>query len=135
MVGGGKQGRVYVVDANTMRSLQNHDGPGGDGFQGFQGFLNNYHSTSRPSCLKALDGGNSDNCGHLLMRKTCCLASAPTRKQRKAISVWAALYRFLLPVLRTLRAKHHAGFVYWPHSPAEGLLYAMPEKEHVSLQV
>jgi outer membrane protein assembly factor BamB len=44
LVGGGKQGRVYVIDTSTMQSLQDHTQPGDDGFEGFQAFYNLYPS-------------------------------------------------------------------------------------------
>jgi len=44
LIGGGKQGRYYVLDTATMAQSQNAT-PGPDGFQGFQAFLNTYHPT------------------------------------------------------------------------------------------
>ena len=41
LIGGGKQGRVYVLNAKTMALAQN--ATSADGFEGFQGFLNTYH--------------------------------------------------------------------------------------------
>ncbi len=41
VIGGGKQGRVYVLDSNTMALAQDTNMP--DGFQGFQAFQNTYH--------------------------------------------------------------------------------------------
>jgi len=44
LIGGGKQGRYYVLDSATMTQSQNAT-PGTDGFQGFQAFVNTYHPT------------------------------------------------------------------------------------------
>ena len=44
LIGGGKQGRYYVLDTATMTQSQNAT-PGADGFQGFQAFVNTYHPT------------------------------------------------------------------------------------------
>jgi hypothetical protein len=76
LVGGGKQGRVYVLDASNMLSLQDHDklgADGSDGFEGFQAFINNHHADSRQnSCTKPFDNGNPDKYCRKLQNKTCC---------------------------------------------------------------
>src|SRR5262249_26683547 len=42
LIGGGKQGRVYVIDPRKMTLTQNQTG--GDGFEGFQAFQNTWHN-------------------------------------------------------------------------------------------
>jgi hypothetical protein len=52
LVGGGKQGRYYVVDTSNMQLAQD-PAPAG-GFDGFQAFINTYHNdSSQPACSAA----------------------------------------------------------------------------------
>ncbi len=51
VLGGGKQGRYYVVDARTMRLTQDRYRPPAWPFDGFQAFFNTWHrNASRPAC-------------------------------------------------------------------------------------
>lgn len=53
LVGGGKQGRYYVIDTSTMTLAQDPAGPP-YGFDGFQAFTNTYHNnSSQPACAGA----------------------------------------------------------------------------------
>ena len=62
LVGGGKEGRVYVLNASTMQLAQ--DNMADDGSEGFQAFFNNYHNTQNsrgtsPTCTAKFDNGNA----------------------------------------------------------------------------
>ncbi len=142
LVGGGKQGRVYVIDTTTMRSLQDHTQPGGDGFQGFQAFYNQLHprnklSAANHSCTERYDSGNPDAyCRQLhnfdVLTKQCDYQMTPLNTASPAQDD-SICY---LPVscyqsCQAYGPNIHAGFVYWQLSATEGRLYAMPEKEHV----
>jgi LGFP repeat len=53
LVGGGKQGRYYVIDTSTMNLAQDPAAPP-LGFDGFQAFTNTYHNdNSKPACTGA----------------------------------------------------------------------------------
>jgi hypothetical protein len=128
LIGGGKQGRVYVVETSTMRSLQNHTGPGDDGFEGFQAFVNNYHpiSNSGPgSCTASFDDGNPDKyCRDFhdedILHNNKCVVT-------NACSMPISCYQYC----QGYGPNIHAGFVYWQTDAASGMIYAMPEKESV----
>jgi hypothetical protein len=157
LVGGGKQGRVYVLDATTMRSLQDDTRAGGDGFEGFQAFYNQFHptvkllATSLPtsrfeshSCTHEYDGGDPDNYCRQLHNEDL-LAADKFGKNKCPYDMNMALDPVLpiqdssvcyVPVVcyqycQPYGPNIHAGFVYWQVSPTQGRLYAMPEKEHV----
>jgi hypothetical protein len=54
LIGGGKQGRVYVMDSQTMKLSQNQTSV--DGFQGFQAFRNTWHDDhQQPECAANAD--------------------------------------------------------------------------------
>jgi hypothetical protein len=126
LIGGGKQGRVYVIDTSTMRSLQDHTQPGDDGFQGFQAFHNNYHPLSGPkSCTAAFDNGNPDKyCRdlHLDVSQKC-----PYVQPTDSCSLPISCYQYC----QAYGPNIHAGFVYWQDAAGSGIIYAMPEKENV----
>jgi hypothetical protein len=53
LIGGGKQGRYYVINDATMNLAQNAT-PDALGFDGFQAFLNTYHhDNTKPACPPA----------------------------------------------------------------------------------
>jgi hypothetical protein len=54
LVGGGKQGRFYVVNSSNMQLAQD-PAPSG-GFDGFQAFINTYHNDSSQSACSAYGG-------------------------------------------------------------------------------
>jgi hypothetical protein len=129
LVGGGKQGRIYVIDPSTMQSLQDHTGD--DGFQGFQAFFNNYHTThstdEQPeACTNRYDHSNSKNsdhyCRQLQTKDLVAMCDAP-----RNCYIPTSCYQYC----QGYGPNIHAGFVYWQPDPNWGLLYAMPEKEHV----
>jgi hypothetical protein len=62
LIGGGKQGRYYVLDQSTMKLTQNAT-PDVNNFDGFQAFLNTYHqkdSTHTTHCAAAF--GDASGC-------------------------------------------------------------------------
>jgi hypothetical protein len=140
LVGGGKQGRTYVLDSLTMQSLQNHT-VDGDGFQGFQAFVNNYHLVAppaQPSCTQEFDNHNPDQyCRRLqaadLLTPAKCpypqgsLPATPNGPLISSCYLPTACYQFC----QAYGPNIHAGFVYWRPAFDWGLIYAMPEKEHV----
>jgi hypothetical protein len=139
IAGGGKQGRVYVLDAATMHSLQDHDGPGDEGFQGFQAFFNNYHTNSliiqqkNPSCTSAIDGGNPDRyCRQLFNENLLTPGKCPYQNPKLGdFSSGCYLPPSCYQYCQSYGPNIHAGFAYWPLSATHGWLYAMPEKEFV----
>ena len=119
LIGGGKEGKFYVLDANTMRLTQNcdaaagHCGPGvsisttGDGFQAF---LNTYHNNpARPACAPA---GGAAGCNQGSPVADCYIA--PSRYE---------LGELCGPNI-------HGGPIYWkPRAVSYGLIYDLPEKD------
>jgi LGFP repeat/PAN domain len=102
LVGGGKQGKLYVLNTQTMQPSQN--GPAGGpvpvgGSDGFQAFVNSWHDdASQPACMYP----------HTVLETHCYLAH-PRYEESELTG----------PNL-------HSGPVYW-----NGRLYAMPEKDHL----
>ena len=148
LVGGGKQGRVYVLNSTTMKLAQNTLEP--DGFEGFAGFVNTYHTNpTKQACTNltitynpsdtttppfpprlAPDGGNAD--------KYCRDVNSinnnkPGFRWTDACTYNADCY---LPTscyqfCQGYGPNLHAGFIFWPVSREAGTLYAMPEKDHL----
>lgn len=111
LIGGGKQGRYYVLDTATMKLAQNSTADA-LGFDGFQAFINQYHDDStRPSCAPA--GG---------------AAGCETRAMNGA-----------LPDCYIERSRYgdgelcgpniHGGPIYWQKDTSSGMIYEMPEKD------
>jgi hypothetical protein len=142
LVGGGKQGRVYVLDTATMQSLQNHTD------EGFQAFFNKFHHDEKQELcfskdddfrrahpdgvkdpdawcrqLHALDVLDKDN-------KMCPYPQQELEPFLRGISgcfVPISCYQYC----QAYGPNIHAGFVFWQLDDSSGLLYAMPEKENV----
>jgi hypothetical protein len=150
LIGGGKQGRVYVLNATTMKLAQNV--MEADGFEGFAGFTNTYHNNpAKQACTNltityytgaiahtrvAPDGGNADKyCRDVNSIQNgkpgfgwtdACqyaMASAPG----SGCYLPTSCYQFC----QGYGPNIHAGFVFWPLSQESGLLYALPEKDHL----
>ncbi|HTV34366.1 MAG TPA: PAN domain-containing protein, partial [Methylocella sp.] len=101
LVGGGKQGKLYVLNSATMLPTQNGPAAGpvpANGSDGFQAFINTWHydSTMR-TCMYGVN--NTYQC-----------YMPPSRYQE-----W-----------ETAGPNIHTGPIYW-----NGMLYAMPEKDYV----
>lgn len=143
LVGGGKQGRAYVIDTGTMHSLQDHAHAGEDGFEGFQAFFNTYHMKREPplgqkTCTAAHDQGNADRYCRTLQNANLLTRGGPCTfgsngmgmvggQDAPPCSLPVACYQFC----QAFGPNIHAGFVYWQNSADRGLLYALPEKEHL----
>jgi hypothetical protein len=147
LLGGGKQGRTYVLDTSTMKSLQNRTAFPGDGFQGFPAFINNYHNDSHnPFCTKGYDGGHPDQYCRKFIRQdalakcdydqgippnitapTATTGSTITSPLQSGCYVEPTCYQYC----QSYGPNLHAGFIYWQSSSDGGRVYAMPEKEHL----
>jgi hypothetical protein len=110
LAGGGKQGKLYVLNTKTLQPAQN--GPGGGplppgGSDGFQAFVNTWHDDStQVSCTYGPKVG-------ILERQ--CFMPHPIYEEGEA---WGP--------------NIHTGPITW-RGPAAGfsLVYAMPEKDHL----
>jgi outer membrane protein assembly factor BamB len=150
IVGGGKQGRVYVIEAATMQSLQNHLGAGEDGFEGFQAFTNQLHRDSTqkscfdpavasPFAAKFPDAVRNPDlwCRQFHQGLNVLLDACPYDMVMNAGNdnpqpdpgcfLPISCYQYCQPYGPNI----HAGFVFWQRDSSWGLLYAMPEKEFV----
>lgn len=106
IVGGGKQGKLYVLDAGTMLPTQN--GPSGPvppgGSDGFQAFSNTWHDD--PSEVACTDV--------TFLGRKCYLA--PHRYEDTELT----------------GPNIHGGPIFWPNAnPSYDLIYGMPEKDYV----
>jgi hypothetical protein len=109
LVGGGKQGRYYVINTANMQLAQD-PAPAG-GFDGFQAFTNTYHNdSSQPVCANI--GGAS---GCAAMPGTTCYVP-PSQYGNGEIC----------------GPNIHGTPVYWQWAnSAYGYVYEMPEKDYV----
>jgi hypothetical protein len=152
LIGAGKQGRVYVLDASNMRLTQNQTSA--DGFQGFQGLRNTWHDdpqqhpcadNAEQICRNALPGVYPYLQGGQEFSDVHCdqPQSDPLKAQRcSVINGWrkhlgtretpgcflpVACYQFDQGMGPNL----HAGFVFWRGFPdaSKGRLYALAEKD------
>lgn len=150
LVGGGKQGRVYVLDTATMQSLQNDT----DG-EGFQAFFNKFHlddkqhdkqqlcfakdenfSQAHPEAVNHPDAwcrqlhGQNGHGIDILNNNMCPYPQQELDLFLRGVSgcfVPISCYQYCQAYGPNL----HAGFVFWQLDNGSGLLYAMPEKENV----
>ncbi len=104
LIGGGKQGKLYLLDSSSMTPTQfppvGPSVPGGN--DGFQAYVNTWHDdASQPECTDVS-----------LLARSCYMPH----------------YRYEQG--EALGPNIHTGPVYWAAAnPAWGLLYAMPEKD------
>jgi hypothetical protein len=100
LTGGGKQGKLYVLDTATMQPSQNGPAPGPvppGGSDGFQAFINTWHDNpGEPTCMLPYT-----------MLGTHCYMPHPRYEEGELTG----------PNL-------HSGPIYW-----NGRVYAMPEKD------
>jgi hypothetical protein len=101
LAGGGKQGKVYVINTQTMQPSQNGPAPGPapeGGSDGFQAFVNTWHDdSSQRTCMA---GG---------IVQSVCYMPHPRYEESELAG----------PNL-------HSGPIYW-----NGKFYAMPEKDFI----
>ncbi|MGY3450606.1 hypothetical protein ACVILH_002948 [Bradyrhizobium sp. USDA 4353] len=101
LAGGGKQGKLYVLNTATMQPSQNGPTPGPvplGGSDGFQAFVNTWHND--PSQRTCMSGG---------ITHSVCYMPHPRYEESELAG----------PNL-------HSGPIYW-----NGKLYAMPEKDFI----
>jgi len=111
LIGGGKQGRYYVLDQATMHLAPQDVRPLSTGFDGFQAFYNQFHSVhdiSHPDCPTQAPPSGCDwgaNGG------TCYID--PNRYGDG----------------EQCGPNIHGGPVYWQMNATSGMIYKMPEKD------
>ncbi len=113
LIGGGKQGRFYVVDTNTMHLSQNA-APDSLGYDGFQAFQNTYHNdASHAAC--PISGGAAG-----------CDPSGGTSHDGQC---------YINPIRygdgELCGPNIHSGPVFWKQSSSTGIIYEMPEKDYL----
>jgi hypothetical protein len=106
LAGGGKQGKLYVMDTASMHLTQNASPSGSTppgGGDGFQAFINSWHDDSAlPACT------------NILINRHCFMAH--TGYEDDEIT----------------GPNIHSGPVYWDAAnPSYGMLYGMPEKDYL----
>jgi hypothetical protein len=108
LIGGGKQGRYYVLDQGSM-TLTQDAAPDALGFNGFQAFINTYHNDStKPSCPAA---GGAAGCDPTASSHSCFID--PSRYQNGELC----------------GPNIHGGPIFWQPNTSFGLIYEMPEKD------
>ncbi len=121
LIGGGKQGRYYILNTKNMKITQDcdaasgHCSPGvshsssGDGFQAF--ILSYHNDPSQPACN---DVPPAEGCHRMDDSKPNCFI--PTSKYQNG--------EYCGPNI-------HAGPVYWKGAAAFGLIYQMAEEDNL----
>lgn len=108
LLGGGKQGKLYVLDRATMTPTQNPPagGPTPGGSDGFQAFVNSWHDdASLPECP----------IGQILDNR----CYVPRHRYEDS---------------ELFGPNIHSGLIYWQGPDhAHGFVYGMPEKDHLRL--
>ena len=108
LIGGGKQGRYYVLDRTTMNLTQDAR-PLSAGFDGFQAFINRYHNdSSQASCPAA---GGASGCDPLGAGGKCYID--PKRYGDGELC----------------GPNIHGGPIYWQRNASSGTIFEMPEKD------
>jgi hypothetical protein len=122
LIGGGKQGRYYVLDQHSMKLSQNA-APDFSGYDGFQAFTNTYHSESSHEACVVAEGAAGCNPGVALHLDT----------RRRSSSLKLDPRCFIAPVRygdgELCGPNIHGGPVFWQPDPSYGLIYQMPEKD------
>lgn len=102
LTGGGKQGKLYVLNSITMQPTQNPPAPGGQppgGSDGLQAFINTWHDNSNnPVCMN----------------------------YRPIIGLACYLPPSMYELSESFGPNIHSGLIYW-----NGTVYGMPEKDYL----
>jgi hypothetical protein len=110
LIGGGKQGRYYVLDQGSM-TLTQDSALDPLGYNGFQAFINTHHNDStRPSCPAA---GGAAGCDPTFASHACFI-----HPQRYANGELCG-------------PNIHGGPIFWEANTSYGLIYEMPEKDYL----
>jgi LGFP repeat-containing protein len=111
IIGGGKQGRYYVLDSGTMALTQDPDPTPPGNFDGFQAFTDTYHSNpASPPCASLPPAAGCDR-----WSVPGCYID-PQRYQNG----------------EQCGPNIHAGPVFWSTAnPQYGLIYQLPEKDYL----
>jgi hypothetical protein len=108
LIGGGKQGRYYVLDTGSM-SLSQDSALDPLGFNGFQAFINTYHNdNTKPACPAA---GGAAGCNTGFAGGACYVD--PKQYGNGELC----------------GPNIHGGPIFWQADPAFGYVYEMPEKD------
>src|SRR6266852_1386013 len=111
IIGGGKQGRYYVLDSSNLTLNQDPNPTPPGSFDGFQAFTDTYHSNpANPPCASLPPAAGCDR-----WTVPGCYID-PQRYQNG----------------EQCGPNIHAGPVYWPTAdPNYGLIYQLPEKDYL----
>jgi hypothetical protein len=107
LIGGGKQGRFYALDQQTMKLTQDA-APDVFGFDGFQAFLNTYHAKDATHTVACAPSGGANGC----MPTASCFIDPKNYGDGELCG-----------------PNIHGGPVYWQVDKAHGFVYEMPEKD------
>lgn len=110
LIGGGKQGRYYVLDQGNM-SLTQDARPLSQGFDGFQAFINTYHNVSDPQHPECPSAPPAAGCDWTANSGQCYIN--PTRYGDGELC----------------GPNIHGGPIYWQRDANTGTIYEMPEKD------
>jgi hypothetical protein len=112
LIGGGKQGRYYVLSEASMLLTQN-TALDALGFNGFQAFFNTYHNdNTKPSCP---DAGGAAGCDPTFSGGTCFINQSRYGNGELC------------------GPNIHGGPVFWQPDNSFGLIYEMPEKDFLKV--
>ncbi|HEY6390175.1 MAG TPA: hypothetical protein VIX89_02785, partial [Bryobacteraceae bacterium] len=107
LIGGGKQGRYYVLDTKTMKLTQD-SAPDAFGFDGFQAFLNTYHIKDATHTVACAPQGGAAGCA---VTPTCFID--PKHYGDGELC----------------GPNIHGGPIFWELDKTHGFIYEMPEKD------
>jgi LGFP repeat/PAN domain len=109
LVGGGKQGKLYVLNTITMQPTQDPPASGAPppgGSDGFQAFINTWHDDSKKVICTNVEGARP-------VQRECYMPRARYEDHE------------------TTGPNIHTGPIYWYADPTYALIYGMPEKDYL----
>jgi hypothetical protein len=107
LIGGGKQGRYYVLDQKTMKLTQD-SAPDTFGFDGFQAFLNTYHLKDAAHTVVCAPAGGAAGCAVT----PACFIDPKNYGDGELCG-----------------PNIHGGPIFWQLDKTHGFVYEMPEKD------